>query len=374
MTDRRHRDAYLMGAAGLELASDQACRAEAFLEPPVGGGVPTALFSHDGHFLAMARIASNGPLDLACMNVEPAPNERQIFAFERAGAAVVGEEVGEALMRGVGFGDDEEPGRVLVEPVHDTGPLDPADARQARSAMADQRVDQRARRVARRRMDDEPGRLVDHDQMIVLVDHGKFDVLAQKGRVLRHGRLEDDARARSEARRRIARNLFVDSHLARLDQRLEPGARERNASCRRRLAQEPVEPLAGVLIADVENLQSLRRDKRRASRRINRNVVRFGLIGLGRMTPGALLRLCVHVRSRRRGRAAAPSAAGGATRGPSAATIASTSGRARALWASSPRRMAATWAGLLPQQPPMMGAPQSTASPAYFSISSGVPE
>ena len=38
--------------------------------------------------------------------------------------------------------------------------------------MADQRVDQRAIRVARRRMDDEPGWLVDHDQMLVLVDHG----------------------------------------------------------------------------------------------------------------------------------------------------------------------------------------------------------
>ena len=82
------------------------------------------------------------------------------------------------------------------------------------------------------------------------------------------------------------------------------------------------------------------------------------------MTPGALLRLRVHVRSRRRGRLAPVSVAGGATSGPSAATIASTSGRAPALWASRPRRIAATWAGLLPQQPPTMRAPQSTASPA----------
>ena len=32
------------------------------------------------------------------------------------------------------------------------------------------------------------------------------------------------------------------------------------------------------------------------------------------------------------------------------------------------------WAGLLPQQPPMMRAPQSAARPAYRSMSSGVPE
>src|SRR5580700_2191943 len=103
MTDRRHMDAYLMGAACLELASNQARRAEAFLEPPVGRGVPAALLSHDGHFLPVARIAANCPLDLAPVDVEVAPNDRQIFALERAAAAVVGEEVGQAPMRGVGF-------------------------------------------------------------------------------------------------------------------------------------------------------------------------------------------------------------------------------------------------------------------------------
>ncbi len=56
---------------------------------------------------------------LPARDVEAAPDERQIFALERAGAAVVGEEIGEALMGGVGLGDDEKPGRVLVEPVDD---------------------------------------------------------------------------------------------------------------------------------------------------------------------------------------------------------------------------------------------------------------
>src|SRR5580692_9643158 len=240
--------------------------------------------------------------------------------------------------------------------------------------MADQRVDQRTGRVARSRMDDEPGLFVDHDQMLVLVDDGKLDVLAGDGRFLRRRRLEDDARPRRQARRRIARNAFVDLHLAGLDQDLEPGAREGDTPCSRRLPEEPIEPLARVLRVDVENLQAFGRRQRSEGRRINRNVLQLDLIALGHATPGALLRLCVHVRSRRRGRLAPLSAAGGATRGPSAATIASTSGRAPALWASRPRRIAATWAGVLPQQPPTMRAPQSAARPAYRSMSSGVPE
>ena len=46
------------------------------------------------------------------------------------------------------------------------------------------------------------------------------------------------------------------------------------------------------------------------------------------------------------------------------ATIASTVGRGPGRQLSSPRRMAATWAGVLPQQPPTIRAPQSTARPA----------
>ena len=184
-------------------------------------------------------------------------------------------------MRGVRFGDDKQSGGTLVEPVHDAGPLDPADARQARPTMADQRVDQRAGRMARRRMDDEPGRLIDHDQMLVLINHGKLDVLADEGRFLRRRRLEGDPCARREPHRRIARNVFVDPHLAGLDQRLEPGARQSETSRGRRLAQEPIEPLAGVLCANVEDLQTFGRNQREAGRRIDPDVFQLGRTALG---------------------------------------------------------------------------------------------
>ena len=134
----------------------------------------------------------------------------------------------------------------------------------------------------------------------------------------------------------------------------------------RRLSQETVEPLACARRIDVENLQPFGRDERRKGRGLNRRAARLALKRLGRMLPGAPLGFCVHVRSRRRCRPPPVSAAGGATRGPSAATIASTSGRAPGLRASSPRRIAATWAGLLPQQPPMMRAPQSDGQSSVF--------
>src|SRR5580704_2961784 len=156
MTDGRHVDPNLMGPPCLKLACNQTCRAEVFLKPPMGRGVPTALPAHDRHFLPMARITADRGCDLSCTRIEAAPGERKIFSLERAGAAMIGEEFGQAPMRGVGLGDDQKPRRILVEPVHDSGPLDPADSRQARSAMADQSVDQCASRMARSRMDDEP--------------------------------------------------------------------------------------------------------------------------------------------------------------------------------------------------------------------------
>src|SRR6202453_1692266 len=134
MTDRGHVDPNLMGPPCLKLTCNQTCRAEVLLKPPMGRGVPAALPAHDGHFLPMARIAADRRDNLARTRIEGAPSKRQIFALERAGAAMVGEEFGQTSMRGVSLGDDQKPRRVLVQAVHDSGPLDPADARQARSA------------------------------------------------------------------------------------------------------------------------------------------------------------------------------------------------------------------------------------------------
>ena len=107
---------------------------------------------------------------------------------------MVGELFGEAPMRPVVLGDDEKPGRVLVEPVHDAGPLDPADPGQALAAMGDERVDERPRLVPRRRMHHEPCRLVDDDEVVVLVDDGERDRLALRLRGSGRRQVERHAR------------------------------------------------------------------------------------------------------------------------------------------------------------------------------------
>ena len=68
------------------------------------------------------------------------------------------------LVRRVVLGDDHQPRRAAVEPVHDAGPLLAADAAQIVDVV-EQRVDQRSARVAGRRMHDHAGRLVDDDEV-----------------------------------------------------------------------------------------------------------------------------------------------------------------------------------------------------------------
>jgi hypothetical protein len=81
-----------------------------------------------------------------------------VSALQRAGAAVVGELVGEMAMGDIVLGGHHDAAGILVEPVNDAGALDAADAGKACAAMVDQRVDQRTGPVAGARMNDEARR------------------------------------------------------------------------------------------------------------------------------------------------------------------------------------------------------------------------
>ena len=73
------------------------------------------------------------------------------------------------------------PGGAAVQAVHDARPQHAADAREVAHVM-EQRVHQRPRGAARARVHDEPGRLVDHQQVRVLVHDGERDVLGPRAR------------------------------------------------------------------------------------------------------------------------------------------------------------------------------------------------
>src|SRR5689334_7939361 len=157
-------DPDLMGPAGLELAGQEArhrlsvLAVESFPHLIMGHGLAAAL-AH-GHLLAGLRMPVDRRIDRAAMTVRDAPGEGEIAAPHLAGPAMIGELRRERGMGAVILGDDHQPGRVLVEPVHDAGPLHTPNARKARAAMGDQRVHQRATGVPRCRMDDEARRLV----------------------------------------------------------------------------------------------------------------------------------------------------------------------------------------------------------------------
>ena len=75
------------------------------------------------------------------------------------------------------------------------GRLTPPMPGQAVAAMMDQRVDQRAGPVAGAGMHDQPGRLVDDDQLVILVEDVERDVLALRLGRLRLGQLDGDCLA-----------------------------------------------------------------------------------------------------------------------------------------------------------------------------------
>ena len=125
------------------------------------------------------------------------------------------------------LGRDEQAGGVLVDAVDDTGARDAADARKAVAAMGEQGVDQGTVGAARSRMHHHAGRLVDHDQMIVLEGDLERDGLRRRprGRGRRH--VDREALAGRNLHRGRGNDPAVAvADRALLHQRLDAGARQ----------------------------------------------------------------------------------------------------------------------------------------------------
>ena len=118
--------------------------------------------------------------------------------------------------------NDEQARSVLVDPVDNAGPRDAADAGQPPCAMMKQCVDQGPVAIACGRMDDQAGRLVDHDQMLVLVDDGECNILRHimGRRGLRQAQLIIAARPRLGGRIAHRDTLGIEDAAA-ADQRLD---------------------------------------------------------------------------------------------------------------------------------------------------------
>ncbi len=114
--------------------------------------------------------------------------------------------------------------------------------------MGDQRIDQRAGRVAGGGMHDQSLRLVDDDDLVVLEHHLKRDGLGRDRGVLRRRQLQSDGVAGVDAVTGIADRGAADRDAAGQDQRLVARARQLGDAG----GQHAVEPLAGLFGGDHE--------------------------------------------------------------------------------------------------------------------------
>ena len=180
-------------------------------------------------------VSSDRSLDSPALGARRPDNEGEIAPLEAATAD-------EVLQTAVRLGrprDDDEAGGVAVEAVDDAGALELA----ARNAVREQALHERPPSQARRRMHDDSGRLVDDEQVLVLVGDAKAQLLRLEGFGGRRAAVELDrlAAGKSEA---LGAATAVDADRAAREETLGLGAR----SDLWQRGQEAVEALAGGLV------------------------------------------------------------------------------------------------------------------------------
>jgi hypothetical protein len=121
----------------------------------------------------------------------------------------------------------------------------------------DQRIDQRSGQIARGGMHHEAGRLVDHDQLGVLVDNGKLDGFGPGRGVRRRGHPQGDRGARVDAVSRIADRSAIDRDFAGQDQGFQARARKSGVS-----GEHAIDPFSVFARRDDDGLRSVLRHGR----------------------------------------------------------------------------------------------------------------
>ena len=122
-----------------------------------------------------------------------APDQRNILPAKIARPPMIGELLGQAAMRGVGLRRDHQPACVLIQPVNDPRPGNAANAGETFSAMGNERVHERSVQVSRAGVNHQPGRLVDHDEAVILINHLEGDRFARERVRLHGGHLDIEA-------------------------------------------------------------------------------------------------------------------------------------------------------------------------------------
>src|SRR5437763_1461305 len=111
----------------------------------------------------MRGMPRDGGVDFALLTLHLAADNRVVNLFDFPAGELSGErDVGVIVL-----GDDQATAGLFVEPMDDTWPGDPPDAAEFPGTMVEQRIDERMLFMAGRRMHDQAGRFVEHQQSVV---------------------------------------------------------------------------------------------------------------------------------------------------------------------------------------------------------------
>jgi hypothetical protein len=197
--------------SGMEMRTKKVPRVEPGKAYEVGLGRPTLI--DDCHALPVSWITGYRLLDREGVGGEVSPRHDRVSADDPTG----GQSRAQDAMRAVRFGDDQQPGSLLVQAMHHSRPMGVALRREASSA-AQQGVYQSPAPVSGSRVHHHPCRLVDHEQRLVLVNDADRDVFTGDGPLFHLGDLDPDDFA---TLRPVARLLAppIDQHVSLCDQR-----------------------------------------------------------------------------------------------------------------------------------------------------------
>ncbi len=125
-------------------------------------------------------------------------------------------------MGGIVFGRYHQTAGILIQPMHDAGSGNTANAGQAAGAMGQQSIDQGTVWVAGCRMHHQAHRFIDDDQVLILIDHAERDRLGERDRRARR-RYGDGINFPSlDLGRDIADDFAATGYVGILDQVLKP--------------------------------------------------------------------------------------------------------------------------------------------------------
>lgn len=197
-----------------------------------------------GHPLAIHGMAPHGLLDPPVRRAWDAEDDGLIRTVDRMDAQLSGK----SHVRAVILRNHQQAADILVETMDDARPLHPADPRQATGAMGQQGMHQGTAGMAGSRMDNDTGRLVQHEQMFILVADIQRPGLGDEGHGHRSGKIDLKPLGTFDPSAGLGYHRTVDTGMTAPDQLLD--ARTRMVV--ELSGQESVDPLAGCAGLDLE--------------------------------------------------------------------------------------------------------------------------